>query len=120
MRAAPATRAASGRLPDGAYYLAGYAVECALKACITRLNSQYDWPEKSFVTDCHTHDIMKLVRLAGIEPRRLAAVNANAALRQNWLVVKDWNEQATYERHTLVEAVGHNVDGVLTWIKAHW
>ena len=38
---------------DGAYYLAGYAVECALKACIIkRLNSSDLWPEKSFVENC--------------------------------------------------------------------
>jgi hypothetical protein len=35
--------------PDGAYYLAGYAVECALKACIARGYAQHDWPEKGFV-----------------------------------------------------------------------
>jgi hypothetical protein len=31
---------------DGAYYLAGYAVECGLKACIARLTSQDDYPPK--------------------------------------------------------------------------
>jgi hypothetical protein len=31
--------------PDGAYYLAGYAVECALKAALAKLNQQHDWPE---------------------------------------------------------------------------
>jgi hypothetical protein len=34
------------RLYDGAYYLAGYAVECALKACIARRTSRYDFPDK--------------------------------------------------------------------------
>jgi hypothetical protein len=33
---------------DGAYYLAGYAVECALKACIARTYNQHDWPDKEF------------------------------------------------------------------------
>jgi hypothetical protein len=113
-------------LPDGAYYLAGYAVECALKACIARTYAQYDWPEKGFVNDCHTHAIMTLVKLAGIEPQRAVDANANPALGQNWLVVKDWSERARYERHTLtearkmVDAVGDNINGVLTWIKAHW
>lgn len=29
---------------DGAYYLAGLAVECALKACIAKATQQYDSP----------------------------------------------------------------------------
>src|SRR5262249_10273775 len=29
----------------GAYYLVGYAVECALKACIARSTRRYDFPE---------------------------------------------------------------------------
>jgi hypothetical protein len=32
---------------DGAYYLAGYAVECALKACIAKLTNLHDFPPKS-------------------------------------------------------------------------
>ena len=28
-------------LPAGAYYLAGYAVECGLKACIAKLTNQH-------------------------------------------------------------------------------
>jgi len=32
-------------MPDGAYYLAGYAVECALKACIARGYGPEEWPE---------------------------------------------------------------------------
>ena len=31
---------------SGAYYLAGYAVECALKACFAKNVKQYDFPEK--------------------------------------------------------------------------
>lgn len=29
----------------GAYYLAGYAVECALKACIAKLTKADDFPD---------------------------------------------------------------------------
>lgn len=78
------------------------------------------------MTDCHTHNILALVRLAGIEPQRAVDANANPTLGQNWLVVKDWSERSRYERHTLakaqkmVDAVGDNLNGVLTWIKAHW
>jgi HEPN domain-containing protein len=32
--------------PDGAYYLAGYAVECALKACIAKATQRHEFPDK--------------------------------------------------------------------------
>jgi hypothetical protein len=79
--------------PDGAYYLAGYSVECALKAAIAKLNNQYDWPEKSFVVQCHTHNIPALVRLAGLEAARAADAAANPALALNWSIVNDWSEE---------------------------
>jgi hypothetical protein len=112
--------------PDGAYYLAGYAVECALKAAIAKLNNQHDWPEKKFVTDSHTHDLVALMRLAGLESALQAEMAANGPLGQNWLVVKDWSERSRYERHTqvkaqkMIDAVTDNANGVLTWIKARW
>jgi HEPN domain-containing protein len=31
---------------DGAYYLAGYAVECALKACIAKRTRAEDFPPR--------------------------------------------------------------------------
>jgi HEPN domain-containing protein len=34
---------------DGAYYLAGYAVECALKACIAKQTQRYEFPDKKRV-----------------------------------------------------------------------
>jgi hypothetical protein len=112
--------------PDGAYYLAGYAVECALKGAIAKLTNQHDWPEKGFVTGCHTHNILTLVRLAGLEPARAADAAANPALAQNWLIVKDWSERSRYERHSqvkaqkMIDAVTDAVNGVLPWIKVHW
>src|SRR4051794_23813206 len=113
-------------MPDGAYYLAGYAVECALKACIAKGYGPEEWPEKQFVADCHTHEILKLVKLAGLEGARAAGAAANPNLATNWGIVKDWNERSLYERHSLAkaqrlyEAVTHAADGVLPWIRAHW
>jgi hypothetical protein len=91
-------------LPDGAYYLARYAVECALKACIAKTYNQHDWPEKKFVADCHTHQILDLVELAQLRPARIADAVANPLLGQNWMTVKDWNERSRYERHSLAKA----------------
>jgi HEPN domain-containing protein len=54
-------------LPEGAYYLAGYAVECALKSCIAKKTREHDFPEKKLVNDSHTHDIGKLLQLAELK-----------------------------------------------------
>jgi hypothetical protein len=52
--------------PEGAYYLAGYAVECALKACIAKRTQQYDFPDKKLVDKSYTHDVEKLLDAAGL------------------------------------------------------
>jgi len=42
---------------DGAYYLAGYTIECALKACIAKQVQQYDFPDLSTVKQSYTHNL---------------------------------------------------------------
>lgn len=42
---------------DGAYYLAGYAVECALKACLARKVRRHEFPPKvGCVSQMYDHD----------------------------------------------------------------
>lgn len=38
-------------LYPGAYYLSGYVVECALKACIAKSTKKFDFPDKGRVAD---------------------------------------------------------------------
>lgn len=112
--------------PDGAYYLAGYAVECALKACIAKTTHQYDFPDKMHATKCFTHDIEKLVSIAALEDDRLMDVGTNLARKIHWEIVKDWSEESRYLRHSelkaqkLIDAITDNANGVLPWIKSHW
>jgi HEPN domain-containing protein len=107
---------------SGAYYLAGYAVECALKACLAKRTRRHDFPEKPFADKCYTHDVEKLAVLAQLK----TAIEADPLLKANWIVVKDWNEQARYERKTrakaqeLYDAITDPSHGVLPWIKSHW
>ncbi|HEX7379381.1 MAG TPA: hypothetical protein VF278_19825 [Pirellulales bacterium] len=113
-------------MSDGAYYLAGYAVECALKSCISKSYAPEQWPEKGFVADCHTHEISKLLRLAKLEAVMTADIMANPNLGINWTIVKDWSEHSRYERHGLTkaqrlyDAIADAKDGVLTWLKMYW
>jgi HEPN domain-containing protein len=57
------TLLSGGRFP-GAYYLMGYAVECALKACVAKQTRRYDFPDKKLANDVYTHDLEKLLHVA--------------------------------------------------------
>ena len=83
-------------MPDGAYYLAGYAVECGLKACIAKGYGPESWPEKEFVVKCHTHEIFALIRHAGLEAALNVAVAVNPAILTNLKIVKYWSESSRY------------------------
>ncbi len=114
---------------SAAYYLAGYAAECALKACILKrlvAEAEVIFEEKRFSERCWTHSTEELVKLAGLEAARAADVAANRTRANYWLTLRDWNEQRRYEsvtHHTakrLYRAITDNVNGVMQWIKAQW
>ena len=112
--------------PDGAYYLAGYSVECALKACIAKGTRKHDFPDKKRVDSSHTHSLRELVKLANLEDMRLQEANQYPAFRNNWDVVEAWSEQSRYRRHDeqsaqiLVDAVDKRNQGVIAWVKRYW
>lgn len=117
---------AQGKI-DGAYYLAGYAVECALKACIARLTGQDDYPPRpKCIHDYDSHEIEKLVKTAGLTAQRDADAAADLVLKANWEIVKDWTEESRYEHKTqaqaqqLIAAITDAAHGVLPWIKRRW
>ena len=68
-------------LYPGAFYLAGYAIECALKACIAKQTKKHDCPNRRLATEAWTHDLEKLVQLAGIGPDLDKDMKASSALR---------------------------------------
>ena len=113
--------------PEGAFYLAGYAVECGLKACIAKLTKEFDFPpDKAFIEKCYTHDLVKLRAAAGLDQQFQVDSQNRAALTLKWELVKTRKESARYERRShaeasdMLSAVTDNVDGVLPWIKLYW
>ncbi len=121
---------AAGRW-GAAYYLIGYAVECGLKSCLLRhleatgvIFSDRDYLRK--LADCWTHDLAKLVNLAGLDADFGVARGANLTLEANWSITKDWEETSRYEEKTeaeakaLFDAVTSDPDGVLLWIQSRW
>jgi len=79
---------------DGAYYLAGYAVECALKACIARETQRHDFPEKKIVDASHTHNLRELVKVARLEAARLEETSRDSLFRNHWDLVQQWSEHS--------------------------
>ncbi|GAB3790489.1 HEPN domain-containing protein [Virgibacillus kimchii] len=103
---------------DGAYYLAGYVIECALKAWIAKRTRKYDFPDKTIVNKIYTHDVEKLIGVIGVKiPNELEI---------KWTIIKDWSEKDRYAKHTMeeakdmIEAVNNPNEGVFRWIKEHW
>jgi HEPN domain-containing protein len=114
--------------PSGAYYLAAYAVECALKAHIAAQFKENQIPDKAFVNDIYTHDLKKPIRLAGLEAELDSARQADAGFRQSWTIVEGWTEQARHEVWTqeaasaIIDAVAGSKDakGIFQWLTSHW
>jgi hypothetical protein len=111
---------------SGAYYLAGYAVECALKACIAKETQRFEFPDKSRVNKSHVHRASDLMEVANLDAVFRAARQSNPRLQASWNVVNNWSEQTRYQTwvqadaHAMIVAVGRRRDGVLSWIKLHW
>ncbi len=111
---------------DGAYYLAGYAVECALKACIAKRTREYDFPEKKLVNDSHTHDLGKLLNLAELKDELNAVIVNDPAMESALDKIQDWSETSRYQRKTtqeataLLKAIEDQEGGLLPWIRLHW
>ncbi len=112
---------------DGSYYLAGYVIECALKACIARQVRRHDFPDRRVVTESYTHDLEKLVRVAGLNLHLQTESAASPQLAVYWAIVKDWSEEARYsvgvlqvQAENMVQAVSARQYGVLPWLKKFW
>jgi len=111
---------------SGAYYLCGYVIECGLKACIAKKTKLHDFPDLDTVRNSWTHDLIKLVKTAGLE----------SSLKQNrindpkfdvcWRVVEDWSEESRYQKNSKFEAeflyfaITDNLHGVLKWLEQYW
>jgi len=107
-----------------AYYLGGYAVECAIKACIIKkLKNSDEWQDRNFSELCYKHELVVLLRLADLE----TPMNAMPEVLNNWGLVKPWKETSRYDLgrsvgavQNFLDAIDDPNDGVLTWIKGHW
>jgi HEPN domain-containing protein len=111
---------------SGAYYLAGYAVECALKACFAKDVKRYDFPEKGRADKVFIHDLQALLKHAKLNVQLEADSNVNSGFAASWDEVIKWSEASRYsvwtknQAESLLDAILKRKDGVMPWIKQRW
>ena|SRR5579859_2980039 len=116
----------SAGFPDGAYYLAGYAVECALKARIANRTQQFDFPDKDFVQKIYTHKLTDLMKWSESLSTLQNAIQSEPRLQDWWTTVQEWSEESRYKRWSIIEAerlldaIENQSGGVFPWIRLHW
>lgn len=109
---------------QGAYYLAGLAVECALKSAIARKTQRHDFPPDPKFVQVYIHDLNKLLTAADLQSNLTMAAKNNPGLRTSWALVKDWKVESRYlvnglNGEAMYRAVaGQN--GVLRWLRQYW
>src|SRR3990167_8396166 len=95
----------NNRCFSGAYYICGYAVECALKACIARKTRRGDFPlDRQSLDNIYTHKLEKLIKGAGLEIELDNKIKTDSLFAAYWGVAKDWSEDARYEQYSQKEA----------------
>ena len=82
---------------SGAYYLAGYALEFALKARIAKNFLADAIPEKSYVQDIFTHDLKRLMGLAALKKDLDQRVQGDQQFAAFWGIASQWDESARYD-----------------------
>ena len=108
---------------DGAYYLGGLGVECALKASIARKTRRFEFPDKPRADRVYTHRLELLLKEAELE---LELARASDAVKENWTTVRDWKVDLRYivgkseaECRAFLRAITGR-DGALPWLKRFW
>jgi hypothetical protein len=111
----------------GAYHIAGFSLECALKACIARNVRKHEFPDKDlFQSKVYTHQLEALVKCAGLDSH-LRIAKTNASFDSYWSEATKWSPEFRYKIEiSKAEAIGFykaitaRKHGIMQWIRAHW
>ncbi len=111
---------------SSAYYLAGYSLELALKACIAKLIQPNAIPDKAFINAIYVHKIDSLLGLSGLRPLFDADAKNDPQLAAHWAIANNWSEDSRYAfwdpftAASLIQAIHDPDHGVFPWVKSHW
>lgn len=101
---------------EGAYYLGGYAVECALKSCIAKKTNRHDFPDREAINKYYVHNLEKLALAVG--PHLVAEFASSKGVKANWAIVAQWTHESRYafrtrdEAENLIKAVVDRREGI--------
>lgn len=112
---------------DAAYYLLGYCVECALKACVAKQFLQHEVPDRKLVNSFYTHRLDELLTISSVKSQLESRTAADSTFAINWNTVGEWTEGVRYEMGVtqalargMYDAVTNNASGILPWLKTQW
>ncbi len=111
----------------GAYYLLGYSMELALKACYCKGVKAGTFPIKEAVAKLYSHNLENLLDVSGLKLEHSNEQKKYPKFSANWLVVKDWSETSRYDKdikkkdvESLMKAITDGKSGVFNWVKKLW
>jgi len=123
LRVREARRLADAGLYDGAYYLGGIAIECALKSAIARATQRYEFPDLERTRRVYTHNLEILLKLSGLDTK---LDDAEPHVQDAWARTRSWNVETRYQTGRaaadvleFLEAVAGR-RGVLRWLNQYW
>ena len=111
---------------SSAYYLAGYSIELALKACISKIFQPNVIPDKALVNATYTHKLQDLIKVSGLLPEFNNEIKSNSDFAANWGIVSKWTESSRYQlwdqitTATLINSIQDPENGVFQWVINHW
>jgi HEPN domain-containing protein len=112
---------------EAAYYLLGYCIECALKACAAKQFRLHEVPDQKFVNAFYKHDLNDLLRTSGVKSELERRARSDSNFEINWNTVRDWSVTSRYEpgitealARGMYEAVTNSASGVLPWLRTQW
>jgi HEPN domain-containing protein len=114
-------------LYDGCVYLAGYAIELALKARICRLLRIKEYPGGDLGRAFKVHSLDQLKVLAGLSAD--IDMSKNKELFDNWSKAVSWDPEQRYETpgkynastaKIILDSLTAKPNGVFTWLSLRW
>lgn len=103
-----------------AHFNAGLAIECALKAYLMRAERLNGWPSRASRPDLYTHDLRKLMMLAGLH------IDASHPIAAAWILTQNWDRNQGYDPRPMPDRVAKSwfaaafgPEGVVTWLRAN-
>ena len=111
---------------SNAYYLGGYAIELALKACIAKQMEAGVIPDKQLILDTYTHKYETLIGVAGLKFELKEKLHKDKGFEESWGIVQQWSPDSRYQMtdkmitQYFLAAISDATHGVFKWIKNYW